>query len=102
MLRGGDGATHTLLLADGPVLLKGAGALDGGLVDARALEDLVRALVGRELAFQRPRLVRRQLWVRVDDVVLNQRVPGPAVDAEVSRAGGVVGAAVFDGSASKH
>lgn len=35
-----------LVLAHGPVLLKGRGAVDGWLVGARALRDLVGATVG--------------------------------------------------------
>jgi hypothetical protein len=40
-----NAATDTLLLADGPELLEGRGAVDGGLVDARGLEDVVGAAV---------------------------------------------------------
>jgi hypothetical protein len=40
-----NAATDTLLLADGPELLEGRRAVDGGLVDARGLEDVVGAAV---------------------------------------------------------
>ena len=99
VLLGRDGAADALLLAHRPVLLEGAGALDGRLVDARAGEDLVVALLVAEGALGRPRLVRRQVCVRLDDVVLDQRVARPAVDGEVARARGVVGAGVLDGAA---
>jgi hypothetical protein len=96
MIRRCNGPADTLLLADGPVLLEGPGALDRRLVDAGAREDFVRATVRRKLALGRPRLVGREVGVRLDDVVLDQRVSGPAVDGEVPWAGGVVCAAVFD------
>jgi hypothetical protein len=93
-------APNPLLLADRPVLLERACALDRRLVDACAGEDLVRALVKREVALGRPRLVGRQVGVRLDDVVLDQRVARPAVDGQVAGPGGVVGAGVFDGPGS--
>jgi hypothetical protein len=42
---GGDGSGGALGLADGPVLLKGRGALDGGLVGAGAHVDVVGSSV---------------------------------------------------------
>lgn len=95
---GGNGAADPLLGADGPVLLEGGGADDGGLVDAGAGEDLVRALLEREVALGRPRLVGQQLPVRVHDVVLDQRVARPPVHGQVAGPVGRVGAFVFDGS----
>ena len=56
-------ASNPLVLADRPVLLERACALDRRLVDACAGEDLVRALVKREVALGRPRLVGRQVGV---------------------------------------
>lgn len=72
----GDAAVRTLLGPHRPVLLEGARPLDGRLVDARALVDFVRALLGREVAHRRPGLVRREVPVRLDHVVLDQRVAG--------------------------
>ena len=69
---GGDGAGDALLLAHRPVLLEGAGALDGRLVDARAAEDLVVALGRAKATLRRPRLVGGQLRVRDNSEV--QRV----------------------------
>lgn len=58
VLLGGDGASDALLGADRPVLLEGAGAVDGGLVDTGGLEDLKGALVtGGEVALGGPGLV---------------------------------------------
>jgi hypothetical protein len=45
-----DGTTHTLALPHRPVLVKGAGALDGRLVDTRALGDRIGATVGLDCA----------------------------------------------------
>ena len=50
MVLGGDGAADALDLADGPVLVKGGGALDGGLVDTSRAVDVVGAAVGLERA----------------------------------------------------
>jgi hypothetical protein len=80
-----DDAAGALLAADRPVLVKGGGALDGRLVDAARLVDVVGAAVvfdGAEPAGARRRVVRA---VRLDDVVLDERVGGPAVQGEVWR-----------------
>ena len=91
----GNGAAYALLLSDGPVLLEGSGALDRGFVDARAREHLVVTLLRAKVTLRGPRLVGGQVGVRLDDVVLDQRVSCPAVDSEVSRPRGVVGPAIF-------
>lgn len=62
VLLGADGAAHSLLRADGPVLLEGARAFDGGLVGARAGEDLEGAFVvlrDGEVPLRLPRFVGR-------------------------------------------
>src|SRR5690606_14025547 len=89
----GDGAAGPLLLAHAPELLERPGALDGGRVVPPGLVDVVRAAVGGDCA-----LVGAGGPVgapALDDVVLDQRVPGPAVQREVGVArrveGGVVG-----------
>lgn len=41
-----------VILADGPVLLKGRGTLNGGLVGAGGLQDVVGATVGGDRALQ--------------------------------------------------
>lgn len=93
---GSDGAADPLLLAQRPELLEGPGALDGRLVDTPASEDLVLALLEREVALGLPRLVGSEVGVGLDDVVLDQRVAGPPVDSKVARPSGVVFARVRD------
>jgi hypothetical protein len=93
-----DRARGAVALADGPELVKGAGALDGGLVDARRLGDRVGAAVLLERA---ERLgVGRGVIVaeRLDDVVLDQRVLGPPVDGQIAVALRVEAARVGDGA----
>lgn len=48
----GHGSADTLAGADGPVLLEGASAIDGGLVGAGGDVDVVGAPVGGEAAFE--------------------------------------------------
>lgn len=66
-----DGAAGALVLADGPVLLEGAGSINGGLVDAGGLGNLVGGAVGGESAL----VVGVGGWVVgaevLDNVVLN-------------------------------
>src|SRR5690606_34247527 len=92
---GGDGAgADHLRLADAPVLVEGARALDGGGVVPRRLVDVVRAAVavhGAAVLAGGP--VAAPV---VDDVVLHQRVRRPAVEAAVAVARGVEVAAVAD------
>ena len=86
MLARVDGAADTLDPADRPVLVKGRSALDGRLVDALGLVDVIGAAIvldGAELLRSRRGIVRA---VRLDDVVLDQRVLGPAVQGEVCAA----------------
>lgn len=91
-----DGAGAPLLLADGPVLLKGAGAIDGRLVGARRLGDLVRGAVDVDGALARGlrgRVVRAKV---LDHVVLDERVARPPVDGQVRVAVGAVVGRVGD------
>jgi hypothetical protein len=93
-----DRTAGALVLANGPVLLKGLCAVDGGLVGASALGNLVRGAVGGDgtlVLRLRGRVVRAEV---LDDVVLDQRVAGPAVDGKVGVAAGVVCAGVGDGA----
>jgi hypothetical protein len=79
-----DRARSAVVLADGPVLVEGAGALDGRLVDALGAGDGVGAAVlgdGAELGGLRRGVVVAE---GLDDVVLDERVPGPAVDGQVA------------------
>jgi len=93
-----DRAGATLVLADRPVLVKGLGTVDGGLVDALGLRDLVGRAVSGDGALDR-RLGGGVVGAEVlNDVVFDQRVAGPAVDREVGVAVGFVGARVGDGA----
>lgn len=76
-------AADALLVADGPVLLEGGRAVDRGLVRARALVQRVAAVWGVDVAPVLARAAGVVLAVVLDDVVLDQRVAGPAVDGEV-------------------
>lgn len=92
-----DGSSGVLLGgADRPELLEGLGAVDGGLVVTGGLEDVVR----RAVAIHRSSLLgsRRGVVsaVRLDDVVLDEWVAGPAVYGEVAVAIGVVLAVVVE------
>ncbi len=93
-----DGARGAVVLADGPELVKGGRADDGGLVDTLGLGDGVAAAVdgdGAELAGLRRGVVVAE---RLDDVVLDQRVLGPPVDGQVAVALGAEGAREVDGA----
>ena len=94
----GDGTTGALLLADRPVLVEGGGAIDGRLVVAGGLVDVVGGAVGGD-GSETLGTGRRVVGAKVlDDVVLDERVAGPAVDGEVAVARGVEGARVGDGA----
>lgn len=93
-----DGAGAALVLADGPVLVEGLGAVDGGLVDTLGLGDLVGRAVGSDAALDgslRGWVVGAEV---LNDVVLDERVAGPAVDGEVGVAVGLVATGVGDGA----
>jgi hypothetical protein len=96
VIAGGDGARGAVLLADGPELLEGLGALDRRLVGACGLEEVVDAAVGSnraELGSTSRRVVRAEA---LNDVVLNQGVLSPAVDSEIAVAVGTVIRSVSD------
>lgn len=93
---GRDGSTGALGLADGPVLVEGRGTDDGRRVYALGLVDVVCSSVGGDGALPRGtggRVISAEVF---DDVVLDERVGGPAVDGEVTVAVGVVGTTVLD------
>lgn len=83
VLAGVDGAADALLAADGPVLVKGRGTLDGRLVDAARLVDVVGSAVVVDRAEPRGARGRVVGAVRLDDVVLDEGVGGPAVERQV-------------------
>lgn len=79
----GDGAAGALVAAHRPELLKGLGAVDGGLVVAGADQDVVGAAVrgeGPAVGGARRRVVAAKA---LHHVVLDQRVARPAVDGQV-------------------
>jgi hypothetical protein len=93
-----DGTGAALVLADRPVLVEGLSTVDGGLVDTLGLGDLVRGAIGGDGALDcgvGGGVVGAEV---LNDVVLDQRVAGPAVDGEVGVALRVVGAGVGDGA----
>jgi len=82
-----DGAAGAVLLADGPELLEGGGTLDGRLVGAGGLEEGVGAAVdlgGANGGGGGGRVVGAE---GLNDVELDQRALGPAVEGEVPVAG---------------
>jgi hypothetical protein len=96
-----DGSAGSLVAADRPVLLEGlavtldgrstvasadSNVIDGSIdVDLTLLLSTGRGVVGAEV---------------LDDVVLNERVAGPAVNSEVAVTVGVVVTGVLDGASS--
>jgi hypothetical protein len=97
---GGHGTAGTLALTDRPVLLEGSSTNDGWLVGTGRDVDVVSSAIagdGSLLGATRTRVVGT---VRLDDVVLNERVGRPAVDGEVAVAIGVVGTREVDGPGS--
>ena len=92
-----DGAAGAVVGADRPVLLEGRGALDRGLVLAGGLEERVGGAVdvgGADGAGGRRRVVAAE---GLDDVELDERRLGPAVEGEVPVAAGLDVGGVGDG-----
>jgi hypothetical protein len=93
-----DGATGAVLGADSPILLESRGALDRRLVGTSGLEEGVGAAVdlGRaDGARTGGRVVAAE---GLDDVELDQRALGPAVEGEVPVAVGLDVGIVGDGA----
>lgn len=96
--RNGDGAADTLVPADRPVLLEGAGALDGWLVGSGADEDVVGAAVDSHLTLLLG-TARGVVGAEVlNDVVLDERAASPTVNSQVAVTVGVVATRVRDGT----
>lgn len=87
-----------MILADGPVLLKGLSAVDGGGVGTGLGEDVVGAAINLDGALLLSTGGGVVVTELLDDVVLDQRVLGPSVDGEVAVAVGLVLSLVRDGS----
>lgn len=84
---------------DGPVLLKGRGALNGGCINSSTLIDVVRSPVRLKsplIAGTRGGIVCSEGF---NNIVLDKRVGAPAIDSKVAVAIGVVATAVVDGPA---
>lgn len=79
-----DAATDTLLSADRPVLVEGPGTVNGGLVVTGGLVEVVSATVGVDSALVGGSAAGVVGAVGLDNVVLDERVAGPAVDGEVT------------------
>ena len=67
-------------LADGPVLIEGLGAIDGGLVDTLGPIEVVGSSIGSCGAEQRRSCTGIVRAKGLDDIVLDERAPGPSVD----------------------
>lgn len=79
-----DLTADTVLVAHAPVLLESRRADDRRLVDASALVDGVVAAIGFKGPFLGPGFVGCKLWVRLNDIVLDQGVACPAIEGEVA------------------
>jgi len=96
---GVDGSAGSLVATDGPVLLEGlAVTLDGRSTVASADSNVVDGSVDVDLTLllsTRRGVVGAEV---LDDVVLDERVAGPAVDGEVAVTVGTVVTRVLDGA----
>jgi hypothetical protein len=97
----GDATTDTLALADRPVLLEGAGTIDGGLVGAGRDVDVVVAAVGGEASLVLSTAAGVVGSEGFNHIVLDQRRAGPAIDSKVSVALGAEASTVVDGAWSR-
>jgi hypothetical protein len=93
-----DATGGSVILADGPVLLKGLSTVDGGSVGTGLGEDVVGAAIDLDSSLLLGSSGRIVVTELLDDVVLDQRVSGPSVDGEVAVAVGLVLSLVRDGS----
>lgn len=92
-----DGTASAVLTADSPVLLESGSTLDGRLVGASGLEESIGTAVDFGSAY-RARGGRRVVGAEgFDDVELDERGLGPAVEGEVPVAAGLDIGRVGDG-----
>lgn len=101
VVAGGNGSGASVRLANRPVLLECSSALNGRRIGSGSLVDIVCGAVRLNSAFQSSTCRRVICAEALDDVVLDQRIGGPAVDGEVAVPVGTVGAAERDGSAKR-
>lgn len=92
-----DGTADALLSADRPVLLERASSINGRLVGAGRDVDIVLSTVAGEAALVLGPAAGVVGSIRLNDVVLNKRVAGPAVDGKIAIAARVEGATIVDG-----
>jgi hypothetical protein len=93
-----DASAGALVLADGPVLLEGLGTIDARRICASCGCDLVAGTVGGDGSLDLG-LGGGVIAAEVlNDVVLDERVAGPAVDGKVGVAVVLVGSRVGDGA----
>ncbi|KAF3165224.1 hypothetical protein TWF225_003570 [Orbilia oligospora] len=93
-----DAATDSLASPDRPILLKGLGSVDGGLVVTGGLVEVVSTAVGVNGSLVGTTAAGVVSTVGFHDVVFYERVTGPAIDGQVAVSGGGEVAAVVDGS----
>jgi hypothetical protein len=98
----GDGSADALGGADGPVLLEGSGAFDRWSVCACAHVNIVCSAIAGDGAFLGGAGRRVVGAVRFDDVILDERVGGPAVDSKIAVTIGAVSARIGDGSGRRY
>lgn len=80
MVASRDGSAGTFRCADRPVLVEGRSANDGRLINALAPVDVVSPSITSNAAQHRCASGRIIRAVVFDNIVLNKRVFGPAVD----------------------
>lgn len=95
-----DGSRASLVPSNGPELLEGRSSIDRWLVGSGADQDVVNTAVDCDGSF----VGSTGRWVVgtevLNDVVLNQRAPGPSVDGKVGVTVWIVVAGVGNGSAT--
>ena len=96
MIRGGHTPPDALRLPDRPKLRKGLGTLDRRRVVPHRRVNVIRAAIRGHCTFVGAAAAGVVVAVGLDDVVLDERVLGPAVDGEVAVSAGVEAAAVVD------
>jgi hypothetical protein len=94
-----DGSSSAKTLTDRPVLLEGAGTVDGWLVGASRNHDVVVGTIGIEATLVLGTAAGVVGSEVLNDIVLDEWVAGPSVDGEVSVALWLEGTTIVDGSA---
>lgn len=92
----GHSTAGALALADGPVLVEGRSALDGGLIDLLVLVDVVGSTIAIDGTLVGHAGARVVGAVVLEDVVFDERASSPAVNGKVGVTRGVEGAREVD------